>query len=69
MPVSEVVPVSDVMTFSESMPESVFEVLKNLVSESESEVKIFPGSESVSESTSELMSEPMSMSVSELSSE
>ena len=56
---------------TESMSESVSEVLKNLmsVSESESELKNFPGSESVFESTSELMSEPMSMSVSEPSSE
>ena len=50
LPVSEVVSVSEVMTLSESMSESVSEVHKNLVSvsESESEVKIFPGSEFVS---------------------
>ena len=50
MPVS----VSEVMTLSESMSESVFEVHKNLVSKSESEVKIFSGSESTSELMSEL---------------
>ena len=50
--------VLEVMTLSESMPESVSEVLKNLVPESESEIKIFPGSESASESMSDVMSEP-----------
>ena len=39
-------PVSEVMNLSESMSES--DVLKNLVSESELEVKNFPGSESTS---------------------
>ena len=56
-------PVSEVMTLSES------QVLKNYVSvsESESEVKNSPGSESVS--TFELMSLPISLSVYEPSSE
>ena len=67
MPLSEPVSVSEVMTLSESMSESVSEVQKNLVSVSEptSEIEIFYLSESVSESMSELMSEPMSVSASE----
>ena len=67
MPLSEPVSVSEVMTLSESMSESVSEVHKNLVSVSEptSEIEIFYLSESVSESMFELMSEPMSVSASE----
>ena len=55
MPLSELVSVSEVMTLSESMSESVSEVQKNLVSvsESTSEIEIFYLSESVSESMSE----------------